>query len=205
MRILFTFIGGLGHFDPLEPVARACTAAGHDVAVACSGGLTSRVEARGFPALATSAARSSGPSARDLTPITTVDPHAAEVEFAENFAGKGARRHAVAVGAHIRAWPPDLVVRDEADFGSAIAAEVAGIPCATVLVLASGMLIRPELIAPPLAALRAEHGLAPDLRLSLLSRGLVLSPFPPSFRSPDSPVSLPETAVAFRGGRPMRA
>jgi MGT family glycosyltransferase len=32
----------------------------------------------------------------------------------------------------------------------------------------------------------------------MLTRGLVLSPFPPSFRSPDSPVPLPETAFAFR-------
>jgi UDP:flavonoid glycosyltransferase YjiC (YdhE family) len=200
MRILFTFIGGLGHFDPLEPVARACVAAGHDVAVACSGGLVARVEARGFTGLATSAPRSTQPPARDLTPVPPVDRHAAEVEFAENFADKGARRHAVAVQEHIVAWRPDLVVRDEADLGSAIAAEVREVPVATVLVLASGMLVRPELVAPPLAALRAEHGLDPDPGLSMLARGLVLSPFPASFRSPDSPVPLPESTVAFRPG-----
>ena len=200
MRILFTFIGGLGHFDPLEPVARACVAAGHDVAVSCSGGLTARVGERGFLGLATSAPRPPGHPARDLAPIPAVDAHAAEVEFAENFADKGARRHAIAIQEHIRAWRPDIVVRDEADLGSAIAAEVWGVPVATVLVLASGMLIRPELVAAPLATLRAEHGLVPDPSLSMLARGLVLSPFPASFRSPVSPVSLPETTVAFRGG-----
>lgn len=208
MRILFTFIGGLGHFDPLEPVARACVAAGHDVAVACSGGLIARVGARGFVALATSTPRPTGPPARDLTPLPAVDAYAAEVEFAENFADKGARRHALAVQEHLRAWRPDIVVRDEADFGSAIAGEVLGIPSATVLVLASGMLIRPELVGPPLAALRAEHGLTPDPGLAMLARGLVLSPIPASFRSPDSPVPLPESTVGFRGGlagpRPVR-
>ena len=86
MRILFTFIGGLGHFDPLEPVARACVAAGHDVAVSCSGGLTARVGERGFLGLATSAPRPPGQPVRDLAPIPAVDAHAAEVEFAENFA-----------------------------------------------------------------------------------------------------------------------
>src|SRR5689334_10273062 len=106
MRILFTFIGGLGHFDPLEPVARACVGAGHEVAVACSGGLTARVEARGYPGLATSAPRPPRPPARDLTPIAAVDVHSAELEFAENFAGKGARRHALAVQEHLRAWRP---------------------------------------------------------------------------------------------------
>jgi hypothetical protein len=34
MRILFTFIGGSGHFRPLMPVARGAQAAGHTVAVA---------------------------------------------------------------------------------------------------------------------------------------------------------------------------
>jgi UDP:flavonoid glycosyltransferase YjiC (YdhE family) len=200
MRILFSFIGGLGHFDPLEPVAHACVAAGHEVAVACSGGLTARIEARGFPAFATSAPRSAaGPATRDLTPLDPVDAHAAEVEFAENFAGKGARRHAVAVQEHLVAWSPDVVVHDEADFGAAIAAEVRGVPSASVLVLASGLLVRPDLVAPPLAALRADHGLAPDPGLTMLARGPVLSPFPASFRSPDSPVPLPETTFAFRG------
>jgi UDP:flavonoid glycosyltransferase YjiC (YdhE family) len=203
MRILFTFIGGLGHFDPLEPVARASVAAGHDVAVACAGGLTARVESAGFQGLATSAPRPAGPPARDMTPLSRVDAHAAEIEFAENFAGKGARRHADAIQAHIREWRPDIVVRDEADFGSAIAAELWGIPIATVLVLASGMLIQPHLVAPPLATLRADHGLPPDPGLSMLTQGLVLSPFPESFRSPDSPVPLPDTTFAFRSGAPV--
>ncbi|WP_151083115.1 glycosyltransferase [Nocardioides cynanchi] len=200
MRILFTFIGGLGHFLPMEPVARAAGAARHEVAVACSGGVVARVEAAGFRALATSPPRPTGSRPRDLTPLPPVDAHAAEVEFAENFAGKGARRHAGAVREHLGGWRPDLVVRDEADFGSAVAAEVLGVPVATVLVLASGMLIRPELVAEPLAAVRAEHGLAPDPDLSMLTRGLLLSPFPLSFRSPDSPVALPEPTFAFRGG-----
>jgi MGT family glycosyltransferase len=67
-------------------------------------------------------------------------------------------------------------------------------------VLASGMLIRPDLVSPPLAALRADHGLAPDPDLSMLTRGLLLSPYPTSFRSPDSPVPLPDATVAFRSG-----
>ena len=59
MRILFTFIGGLGHFHPLAPVARAAAAAGHEVAVAGSGGWSPQVEAAGFRAFATSAPRTS--------------------------------------------------------------------------------------------------------------------------------------------------
>jgi UDP:flavonoid glycosyltransferase YjiC (YdhE family) len=133
-----------------------------------------------------------------MTSLMPVDMRATEIEFAENFANKGARRHATAVQEHIRSWRPDVIVRDEADFGSAVAAEVLGIPTATVLVLAAGMLLRPDLVSAPLATLRAEHGLPSDPDLAMLTDGLVLSPFPPSFRSPASPVRLPETAFAFR-------
>ena len=128
------------------------------------------------------------------------DALAAEIEFAENFADKGARRHASAVQEHILAWRPDVLVRDEADLGSALAAEVLGIPVATVLVLAAGTLIRPDLVSPPLAAIRAEHDLPPDPGLAMLTRGLVLAPFPPSFRDPASPVPLPESTFHYRDG-----
>jgi UDP:flavonoid glycosyltransferase YjiC (YdhE family) len=207
MRVLLSYIGGLGHFYPLVPIARAAVRAGHEVAVAGSGRLTEHVEALGFRALATSPPRPADepPRARDLTPMAAVDARAAEVEFAENFADKGARRHATRILEHCRDWQPDVVVRDEADLGSAIAAEVCGLPIAQVLVLAAGTLIRPDLVTPRIEAVRAEHGLAPDSGLRMLTRGLVLSPFPPSFRSPDSPLLLPGDACAYRTGpRPER-
>lgn len=50
--------------------------------------------------------------------------------------------------------------------------------------------------AEPLNALRAEYGLPPDTDLALLSRYLVLTPFPPSFRDPAFP--LPPTAHSLR-------
>ena len=135
MRVLFSYIGGLGHFYPLVPIARAVVRAGHEVAVAGSGRLTEHVEALGFQALATSPPRPADepPRARDVSPMPAVDARAAEVEFAENFADKGARRHATRILEHCRDWRPDVVVRDEADFGSAIAAEVCGLPVAQVL------------------------------------------------------------------------
>jgi MGT family glycosyltransferase len=65
-----------------------------------------------------------------------------------------------------------------------------------VLVIAAGLLARRELIAEPLNALRAEHGLPPDPDLAMLSRYLVFAPFPPSLRDPAFP--LPATAHALR-------
>ncbi len=202
MRILFTFIGGLGHFQPLVPLARAAAAAGHDVAVAGPGRVIPQVEAAGFRAFATSTPGGVGAVGppRGIAPMVPVDARGAEREFAENFANKGARRHAAALDELFREWRPDVVVRDEADFGSAIAAEVVEVPTAVVLVLAAGTLPLLDLISPPLQAVRAEHGLPPDPGLGMLTRDLVLAPFPRSFRSPDSQIRVPETALWYRPG-----
>jgi UDP:flavonoid glycosyltransferase YjiC (YdhE family) len=88
------------------------------------------------------------------------------------------------------------VVWEETDFGAAIAAERLGLPHASVLVTAAGSFVRSELVAEPLAELRAEHALPPDPALTMLSRYLVLSPVPPSYRDPGFP--LPRTAHSFR-------
>ena len=85
---------------------------------------------------------------------------------------------------------PDVVLRDETDLGTTIAVEPLGIPVVTHLVLASGLLVRPELVGPRLDVVRAEHGLAPDPHLTRLTSGPVLSDFPPSFRSPDAPLRM---------------
>ncbi len=81
-----------------------------------------------------------------------------------------------------------------------VAAELFGIPYATVLVMAAGSFVRPEVVSEALNELRAKHGLSPDPELEMLRRYLVLSPFPPSFRDPAFP--LPPTAHSFRPPAP---
>nr|WP_238335072.1 glycosyltransferase [Kribbella amoyensis] len=136
-------------------------------------------------------------------PLEAVDTAAEERHFSEAFGRRGARRHAGALLGIAGEWKPDLIVRDEADFGAAIAAERLGIPCVNVLVLAAGSLLRKELLVEPLHEIRAEHELPPDPELIMLDRDLVLSPFPPSFRDPAFP--LPATAVSFRPTAPKRS
>ena len=65
-----------------------------------------------------------------------------------------------------------------------------------MLVSAAGSFVRPDIVAGPLNEVRAEHGLPPDPDLAMLSRYLVLSPFPPSYRDPAFP--LPATAHTLR-------
>jgi UDP:flavonoid glycosyltransferase YjiC (YdhE family) len=77
-----------------------------------------------------------------------------------------------------------------------VIAERLGLPYATVLVTAAGSFVRHNLVTEPLNALRAEHSLPPDPALTMLSRYLVLVPFPPSYRDPAFP--LPATAHTIR-------
>lgn len=193
MRILFTFIGGSGHLHPLVPVAQAAAGAGHTVAVAGAASLGASINAVGLTAFATSQPVRDQPQ---RTAPLKPDPEREDQDLRENFARRGARRQAAAILELVRDWKPDLVVRDEVDFGAAIAAERLAVPCATVLVLAAGGFLRKEIVAGPLHELRAEYGLPADPELAMLDRNLVLSPFPPSFRSPESP--LPFTAFSFR-------
>ncbi|QSR32464.1 glycosyl transferase [Nocardioides sp. S5] len=204
MRILCTFVGGLGHLTPLLPVAHAARDAGHDVAIAGSGGLVPRIEDEGFAAYATSETSHHGAAvSRDPAPLAVMGAAASEVEFAQNFASRGARRMAGAVPPVIEDFGPDLVLRDETDLGTTVAAELAGVPVATHLVLASGLLLRPELVAPELDAVRMEHGLDADPGLRRLTSGLVLSDAPPAFRSPHAPLRLEPTH--YRSGDVVRS
>lgn len=195
MRLLITFVGGLGHLAPLLPLARAVRSAGHEVAIAGSGGLVPRIRDEGFTAFSTSPDRHHDPTPAEetRTPLEVMGGRATEREFAANFADRGARRMAAAVPEVIRGFRPDLVLRDETDLGTTIAAELVGVPVATHLVLAAGMLVRPDLVGPRLDAVRAEHGLPPDPHLARLTGGLVLAVAPPSFRSPSSPLPLEPT------------
>jgi len=110
----------------------------------------------------------------------------------EVFAGRTARERAARLLDVYDSWQPDVIVRDEVDFGAAVAADRLGIPHASIVVLAAGGLIRADLVAEPLDALRAEHGLRADPKLEMLHRHLTLVPVPPTFRTPSDP--LPATA-----------
>jgi UDP:flavonoid glycosyltransferase YjiC (YdhE family) len=201
MRILFAFAGGSGHLDPLLPVAAAAEAAGHTVAVTGRTALVPTIEALGFTAFPTGSGGRDAPGER--LPLLPVSMEREDQALRDGFAGRIARERAGDVLGLCAAWQPDVIVCDEIDFGAMVAAERLGLPYATVLVIAAGSFVRRTLVAEPLNALRAEHGLALDPALAMLDRSLVLSPFPPSFRDPAFP--LPPTAHGFRPLRPAAA
>jgi UDP:flavonoid glycosyltransferase YjiC (YdhE family) len=193
MRLLFTFAGGSGHLEPLIPIARAAEVAGHTVAFAGRPWMIPKVEAFGFSAFATGSDVGLTPQ---RLPLAAVDLERDRRAVGAGFGRRIARQRAADILPLCTDWQPDLLVCEELDFGSMVIAERRALPYATVLVSAAGSFVRPDIVAEPLNEVRAEHGLPPDPDLAMLSRYLVLSPFPLSYRDPAFP--LPATAHTLR-------
>jgi len=132
----------------------------------------------------------------ERTPLLELDWERELSAVRDGFAGRTARERSAAVLELCGSWRPDVLVCDEMDFGALVAADRAGVPYASVVCIGSGSFVWPELVAQPLNDLRAQHGLPEDPKLAMLSRYLVLSPFPTSFRDPANP--LPPTGHAIR-------
>ena len=193
MRILCTFAGGSGHLEPLIPLARAAEATRHRIAFAGRPWMIRQVHAAGFTAFA--AGSDAGLTPRRL-PLTEADLDQDLRDVGDGFGRRIARERAVDILSLCTEWRPDLLVCEELDFGAMVIAERLGLPYATVLVSATGAFVRREFVAGPLDEVRAEHGLPRDPSLAMVSRYLVLTPFPPSLRDPDVP--LPSTAHHLR-------
>jgi UDP:flavonoid glycosyltransferase YjiC (YdhE family) len=194
MRLLFTFAGGNGHFEPLIPIARAARLAGHTIVFAGQPAMIAAVEAAGFAMVATGGATLT--SAAERLPLLKLDLEREDRDLRDGFARRLARERAAAILALCAEWRPDGLVCDEIDFGAMLAAEKLGLPAAKVLVIAAGSFVRREVVGAALDEVRAEYGLPPDADMTMLSRDLVLSPFPPSYRDPAFP--LPPTAQSIR-------
>ena len=196
MRILFTVRSGLGHLHPLVPIARAAVVAGHTVAFAASSSAAPMVERAGF----------------HCHPAGLVLDDRGMEQLVPEMQGTVGRERAALYWQHIfaehapmvmipdlleiaAAWRPDVIVRDDTEFGGCIVAERLGIPHAVVQTVA----FRPhlyDLIREPLSQRRVEAGLSPDPALAMPFRYLFLSPFPPGYLDPA--VTLPVTTHRLR-------
>jgi UDP:flavonoid glycosyltransferase YjiC (YdhE family) len=185
MRILFTTTAGMGHFHPLVPLAQAAVRAGHTVAFACPQSLCPYVEVSGFQAFSMidldSLTAERMAVMQRIVHLTTEESNKSMVS--EMFIGIYARYALPELVALCRRWHPDIIVREEGEFGGAIAAEHLGLPHAAVQVAyASG--IRFSIDRQRLDELRAAWGLPPDPTQAMLARYLFLSFDPPLFFEP---------------------
>lgn len=147
------------------------------------------------------------PTRPDLTPIhaplVVHDLGKERRAVADYFVARLGRARAAAVLELARSWRPHVIVRDEVDFGAAVAAEAVGVPHVAVIILGAGQFIVPEIVRDPLDRLLSEFGVRDLAAVDLLHRHLTLTPFPASFRSPDDP--LPGNVVGYQVPASARA
>ncbi|MES1166238.1 MAG: glycosyltransferase [Verrucomicrobiota bacterium] len=187
MRILFSSTRGAGHLQPLLPYARALVARGHEVAVAAPEEVGKTVRDAGLSHLPFD-----HPGDDSLAPIWARLRDASEADMmtiaaSEIFAGVNATTALPKLRETIRAWRPDLVLRESFEYGALVAAEAAGVRHARVAVHSiSFEEMFPRLVGAPLDALRVAAGLPADGGASLRAEA-VFSSFPASLdRVPDS-------------------
>ena len=188
MRVLFSSTRGAGHFNPLVPFARAFERAGHEVLVA------------GPPVLA-EAARGAGfdfrqfdpPPEDELGEIWAQVPElpqeeANRVVVSEIFGRLNTTAALPGLRAAMEEWRADIVLRDPNEYGSALAAELHGIPHARVAIsLVSVEELGIGIAAEAVDAIRRDRGMSADPAGDRLRNEPYLSTFPPSLDDGDAP------------------
>ena len=186
MRILFTSSPGAGHLLPILPVAIVAQARGHDVLVGCGAALASMVGRAGLRHIPM------GPrSLADLraTVIALADAdgeNRANRMYREAFGRIIAAAIADDVVALAATWKPDIVVHEDLELGSWIAAEELGLAHVTIQATAWRPWLR-RLIVSHQNAIRMEHSLEPDPELVGLDGLRWFTTRPLSMRDPRYP------------------
>ena len=188
MRALFSSTRGAGHFNPLVPFARAFERAGHEVLVAGPPDLAGPVEAAGFGFW-----QFDPPPEDELGEVWARVPELPPDEANATVVGQiFGRLNTTAALPRLRAafedWRPDVVIRDPNEYGSALAAELHGIPHARVAIsLSSSEEVALGLAADEVDAIRRAAALPPDKDAELLRASPWLSVFPRTLDEGDQP------------------
>ncbi len=197
MKYLFTTQPGVGHLNPLVPIARGLAAEGHEVAVACAASFVPRVEAAGLRAIPAgvdwlqTAPEQAFPETEGMTPFQR------ELFLTDIFADTTALAMAGDLLELFESWRPDVVVRDAYEYGGCAVAERWDIPHAVVDVeFYVPPYVTRQGLEQPLSYLRSVCGLSPAPAMEMLERYLYLPCIPPSYQFPE--YRLPEVTHALR-------
>lgn len=166
MRVLVATTAGSGHFEPLVPVAHACVAAGHEVRVAAPASFAATVARTGLEHWPFDDAPPDhmGEVFAQLPALDGASP--AEIDAGnavvvrEVFARLDAGAALPGLTTAMARWRPDVVLREQAELGSYLAAEAAGVPHVQLNTSLSCFLDFAGLVEEPLVALGADPGLA---------------------------------------------
>jgi UDP:flavonoid glycosyltransferase YjiC (YdhE family) len=186
VRLLFSTTAGAGHFGPLVAVARACEAAGHEIAVAAPQAFHGTVESAGFTHLPFPDVPAE--VMREVFDRVALLPRteANRVVAAEVFARLDAQAALPELIDIVAGWQPDIVVREPYEFASLVAADSAGIRQVHVAIgmnrFGSGFA---DVVAEPLAELSTLAGLPSD-------RGATVAVTSPTFTSVPTVLDAPD-------------
>ena len=184
MRMLFTCIGATGQFYPLVQLARVAAQHGHEVAFATGTSFCPVVQATGFQTFP-AGFDYNGASLDDWFPqLRTLRGEAYRLFIARNVRIDIQARHMVSdlLDVASRGYRPDLVVRDAAEYGGCLAAEIWGVPHASVRTAYSASCFsRRLLVGRELGDVRRGCGLPPDGDVEMPFRYLHLACEPPGF------------------------
>ena len=178
MRVLFTTQPGLGHFHPLLPVAGGLRRRGHEVAFASSASFGKQIVAAGFPAFAVGQDWLATDMVRAFPEMASIPPGPARYAWARGaiFAGATARGTTPDLVGLARRWCADLIVREAAEFGGCLAAEMLDLPHAMVRTdSGSSSYSDRHHVAEALSGLREQFGLPPDPDVEMPFRYVQLS------------------------------
>jgi UDP:flavonoid glycosyltransferase YjiC (YdhE family) len=197
MRALLTVHPAVGHLQPLVPVARALSDAGHEVAVCSAASFRTQVEAFGLEHIDAGLDWSiSDPSTWEAFPPMPPPGPEFPAWVVLTLADITTRRMVPDLLAIAARWKPDLIIREGMEIGGALAAERLGIPHASVAGNAYAALDSPDIdyftgnrrmLAEPLARHRKQFALPPDPELLMPFRYLHLCFTPPAWDGDSAP------------------
>jgi len=204
-RFLFTSTMGYGHLHPLVPLAGALKKAGHEIAFAAPAPLGPVLAAAGFTFFPAGGDREKDAEFQQLMALLRTMPPGPESEraiFGKVFTSVNPRLMVPDLVEIGRAWKPEMLIRESAEFGAVIAAEYLGLPYADVCPGAypKSAVIFEQGINENLDPIRESWGLAPDPYLEALHRYLMIAYSPPTFADQDIgiPGSYPATTHFVR-------
>ncbi len=190
MHLLFTCIGATGHFHPLVQLARYALASGHQVVFATGAAFCPVVEAAGFRAIAAGFDYAGAPLDDWFPQLRALhgDDYRRFVARSVRVQAQARRMVPDLLRFGEQGYHPDLVVRDAAEYGGCLAAEVWGVPHASVRTAYSPSSFgRRHVVGPDLADLRRAYNLPADDALEMPFRYLHLAGEPPDFWPLDDP------------------
>jgi UDP:flavonoid glycosyltransferase YjiC (YdhE family) len=200
MRVMFTSLPAIGHFNSLLPLAEAVIAAGHEAAICTSRSFSDEAAAIGLQLLPGGAATfeallDGAPARRDRRRAVWTQRTV--------FGTRAPQRLIPDLLRHVAAWQPDVIVRESAEYGGCLVAEKLDLPHASVATGSTGSQDdRPRLLRGVLGERRAELGLEADPDGRMMFRYLHLALTPRRWEGRSEP---PATAHFFRYEDPHRS